>query len=109
MPANTSPMTLCCLAQAYNAAGGAFANAILRGTFGFNPPNPFGRSANDSAAALFAPQMGRGLNATLTRVRWRGALWSIASDAEHGLSMVREAKSRAQSYTPGYRRTRSYS
>ena len=109
MPANTPPMTLCCFAQAYNAAGGAFANAILRGTFGFNPPSPFGRSANDSAAALFAPQMGRSLNGTLTQVRWRGALWSIVSDAEQGLSMMREPKSRAQSYSPGYSRTRSHS
>ena len=67
--------------QGYNAAGAAFANAILRAVFAFQPPLPFGKYANLSEFALFQPEMRRGFDGSLRSVQWRGAAWEIESSA----------------------------
>ena len=67
--------------QAYNAAGAAFANTILRTIFGFQPPLPFGAGANASGAALFEPRVARGFNGSIRHLQWRGAAWTLTSDA----------------------------
>jgi hypothetical protein len=72
--------------QAYNAAGAAFANTILRTLFGFQPPLPFGPTANASDVALLAPEMPRQFDGVLTNLAWRGKLWSITSSGD-GLRM----------------------
>ena len=91
--------------QALNAAAAAFTNAILRTLFGFQPPLPFGAANASSAsspgpepelataAALFEPRMARGFNGSLEHLRWRGAEWTVSSDALAGLEMRRESGS----------------
>jgi hypothetical protein len=77
--------------QAYNAASAAFANAIIRGMYGFQPPWPFGSAANSSALALLEPAMCRGFVGSLKQLNWRGSLWTISSDKAAGLSLLKEA------------------
>jgi hypothetical protein len=76
--------------QAYNAAGAAFANVVLRATFGFQPALPFGPLANSSAAALLDPRSARGFEGALHGLSWRGALWTLTSSPTTGLSLTRE-------------------
>ena len=77
--------------QAYNAAGAAFADAILRTLFGFQPPPPFGKRGNDTGAALFEPAMSRGFDGALSNLAWRGREWQLSSDKAAGLA-VRETR-----------------
>ena len=79
------------MGQAYNAASGAFSNAILRTLFGFQPPLPFGPGANSSSGVLFEPMMGRRFNGDVKHVHWRGKEWSINSSSDIGLSIRAEA------------------
>jgi hypothetical protein len=75
--------------QAYNAAGAAFANAILRTLFGFQPPLPFGKNANLSEVAIFAPSMRRGFEGSLDNLHWRGGGWSVRS-SDAGVRMAKK-------------------
>ena len=83
--------------QQANAAGAAFANAILRALFGFQPPLPFGADANASAAAVFEPAMGRGFDGALQHLAWRGGLWTLHSVGSSGVRMEREPQPKSTS------------
>ena len=76
--------------QAYNAAGAAFANAVLRAVFGFQPPLPFGPNANTSDVALLDPLASRGFDGSLHGLRWRGELWTLESSVGSGLILSKQ-------------------
>jgi hypothetical protein len=71
--------------QAYNAASAAFANTVLRAFFGVQPPLPFGKDANASAAVLASENSARGFNGVLSKLRFRGQNWDVVSDSKNGL------------------------